>query len=1009
MLTVRLRIVLTVAGIGFGWTFMAPAEAAAQTAVCTYVIAPSTVSNVNGAGGSGSLRVGWTQTDAPLGIDLRCGDNWAPSSSHTWLSLTTSDTDNSVLNYTVAANNTSAARTATITVGGATATITQLAGPCHAPTVSPTEVSFTSDGGMESLTVTQAAATCTYGVSSNKDWIRLSSSTVAGGRSVTVTVGMYDGTTPGSGTVTIGPLSVPVMQSGVPPPPPPPPCSTPTITPPELTFSSGAGSKTVTVSGSDCDSLPVRDNQAWISVPGTVSNGGTMTVFVTENTGTGNRTGTVTIHDASLTVTQTDRPPPPNLWPVAVDDAATTQTNTAVAISVLANDTDADNDSLSVTAIVQSPTQGTATVAADKQTITYTPPTDWTGTATFTYRVSDGNRGTDEATVTVTVSPPNRPPTANAGRDRTAAVGAIVRLNGALSADPDGDSLQYQWTQTSGTEVLFMNSTQFYRTTTEFEVTFKAPATPGDDDLEFSLVVTDEHGSASEPATVTVTVLGAVLTQHRERLLADLASRGGRTGGVCALWNNLHRTQKEVFLWNTHRLHITGMLSDVTKLHAVYGRDRGACGGGEYNRTFMSMTPALRDKLVLIARDQNRTVLPEWRETMDPACTWVAQIAAAVTGTIVRLGECPHQPFTAQIETFAGGPRGQIQFFGPDYVIVSREYGPGGGFDSCSVDRIGVPRSDVCPAGTTCPGGGPYTDCATEHSDTIEYDPTGPYTRGPAGDTVTISDAALSFEMDQDYGFTHNSAPSCNNMRMTYSELNGDPNWQWRPTGCSPPMGVTEPEPDPVGARSIRAVHVTELRQRVNALRQRFGLSVYTWTDATITPEVTPVKAVHVTEVRTALNEAYRAANRDTPQFTDAVITPRVTPIRQVHFQRASGGGCGAGTVTHHMMSRNRKATPVPSVTVAHFPGWVLRPIGRRVYAGGGTIGSLSDIVESAAGSGEERYVLSGWSLSTTAERTAAGTRSRAAGNDCGAARSRGYRVIRRGAVRRNAGSGNRG
>ena len=121
-------------------------------------------------------------------------------------------------------------------------------------------------------------------------------------------------------------------------------------------------------------------------------------------------------------------------------------------------------------------------------------------------------------------------------------------------------------------------------------------------------------------------------------------------------------------------------------------------------------------------------------------------------------------------------------------------------------------------------------------------------------------------------------------MRMTYSEEHGDPNWQWRPTGCSPPMGVTEPEPDPFGGRSIRAVHMTELRQRVNALRQRFSLAAYNWTDATITPEVTPAKAVHVTELRTALNEAYRAANRDAPDFTDAVITPRVTPIRQVHL-----------------------------------------------------------------------------------------------------------------------------
>ena len=74
------------------------------------------------------------------------------------------------------------------------------------------------------------------------------------------------------------------------------------------------------------------------------------------------------------------------------------------------------------------------------------------------------------------------------------------------------------------------------------------------------------------------------------------------------------------------------------------------------------------------------------------------------------------------------------------------------------------------------------------------------------------------------------------------------------------------------------------LWDRVDALRVRHDLAAFTWTDATITPEVTPVKAVHLTELRTALNEAYRAANRDVPAYTDPVITPRVTPIRLVHM-----------------------------------------------------------------------------------------------------------------------------
>ena len=852
MLNGRLRSAVIVAGLGLGWTLMAPHAATAQ---CTYDVYPSSVDDVDDGGDSGSLSVTWTHPPLPFDVDPLCGNQWSGVSNDSWISTSTSDTNNFTLYYTVAANPTAMARTGTITVGGhATFTIDQLAGtplkPCPpSPGVSRTSLSFTSAGGMQTVDV-QEAEHCRYDVSGNPTWIRVRPANVAGDGSVTVTVGRYTGSTVGSGTVTIDSTSIPVRQCP----------GSPGVSPTSLSFGSGADSKTVRVSGSSGCSHPVSADQAWITVPSSVSGGDSVTVSVTENTSTQSRSGTVTIDATPAQVTQAgvdpprpNRPPvavddtattqtdtpvtisvlandtdadhdsltvaavvqapaqgtavvdtggqtitytPPTAWtgvttftyrvtdgsrtavatvtvtvratnsrPVAVDDTATTQTNTPVAISVLANDTDADNDSLGVAAVVQAPAQGTATIDADKAKITYTPPTDWTGTTTFRYRVSDGNGGTAEATVTVTVNPPNRPPTAHAHFVGSGAVGTIVTLDGTLSRDPDGDHLHYQWTQTGGREVVLLNSTGDYAIAIEAELIFRVPATPGDDNLEFSLVVTDLRGAASEPATVTVTVLGAVLTQHRERLLADLASRGGRTGGLCALWNNLNRTTKEVFLWNTHRLHITGMLPDVTKLYAVYGR--GGCGGIEHNRTFMAMTPALRDKLVLIARDQNRTVLPKWRETRDLACTWLAQLFALGTGTIVR-PECPHQPFTAQIETFGGDPRGQIQFFGPDYVVVSREYGPGGGFDSCGVDRIGVPRSDVCPAGTTCSGGGPYTGCTSEHSDTIVYDPTGPYTRGPAGDTVTITDA-LSFEMDQDYGNVHNSAPGCSNMTMAMS------------------------------------------------------------------------------------------------------------------------------------------------------------------------------------------------------------------------------------------------
>ncbi len=99
--------------------------------------------------------------------------------------------------------------------------------------------------------------------------------------------------------------------------------------------------------------------------------------------------------------------PPPveaaNRPPVAYDDTATTVWQQPVRITVLANDSDPDDDNpLTVTATT-SPSRGSVIVNADG-TVTYTPSTGFFGTDTFTYTISDGRGGTATATVTVTVN-----------------------------------------------------------------------------------------------------------------------------------------------------------------------------------------------------------------------------------------------------------------------------------------------------------------------------------------------------------------------------------------------------------------------------------------------------------------------------------------------------------------------------------------------------------------------------------------------------------------------------
>jgi hypothetical protein len=83
--------------------------------------------------------------------------------------------------------------------------------------------------------------------------------------------------------------------------------------------------------------------------------------------------------------------------PVANPDSGSTREGVSVVIPVLANDTDADGGTLTVT-FVNSPG-----VLLPDNTVRYTPAANFTGTVTFSYFVSDGQGGTATGQVTVVV------------------------------------------------------------------------------------------------------------------------------------------------------------------------------------------------------------------------------------------------------------------------------------------------------------------------------------------------------------------------------------------------------------------------------------------------------------------------------------------------------------------------------------------------------------------------------------------------------------------------------
>ncbi|WP_445013845.1 tandem-95 repeat protein, partial [Vibrio parahaemolyticus] len=140
-----------------------------------------------------------------------------------------------------------------------------------------------------------------------------------------------------------------------------------------------------------------------------VNNDGTVTYTPDDNyVGKDTFTYVVTSGGVSESTTVEVNVTPVNDAPVAKDDIATTQEDSAVTIDVLPNDTDVDGDKLSIQSASVPEAQGKVEIVEGK--LVFTPAENFNGDAEITYTVTDGEL-TDEAKVTVTVNPVNDAPT----------------------------------------------------------------------------------------------------------------------------------------------------------------------------------------------------------------------------------------------------------------------------------------------------------------------------------------------------------------------------------------------------------------------------------------------------------------------------------------------------------------------------------------------------------------------------------------------------------------------
>ncbi|MCK6471603.1 MAG: Ig-like domain-containing protein, partial [Planctomycetes bacterium] len=206
---------------------------------------------------------------------------------------------------------------------------------------------------------------------------------------------------------------------------------------------------------------------------------------------------TYTIKDASNAVSSTATVSVTinsvNDAPVAYDDGFTIDEDTPL------NDTlstdDAENDTLTFI-LVSNPSLGSVAIDPDTGDFTYTPFSNQTGIDTFTFKVNDGDKDSNTATITIDIGAVNDKPVAQAG---TLNALEDTAAGGTLSAtDADSANLTYSIVSngSKGTAVVTNASTGAYTYTPNLNAN-------GSDSFNFKA---NDGLADSDPATITVTI-----------------------------------------------------------------------------------------------------------------------------------------------------------------------------------------------------------------------------------------------------------------------------------------------------------------------------------------------------------------------------------------------------------------------------------------------------------------------------------------------------------------------
>jgi adhesin/invasin len=202
-----------------------------------------------------------------------------------------------------------------------------------------------------------------------------------------------------------------------------------------------------------------------------------------------------------------------NVVPNAQSDAFTVNEDETLAIGppgVLGNDTDADNDDLTSQQVSPPANASNFALNADGS-FTYTPQNDFNDNDSFTYLANDGQANSNVATVTITVTPVDDPPSfTTQGNVSTSSIISSVLgqthdgwVTGIDPGPPDEDGQTVQFQVSVDNEAAFQDLPQI---DASGNLAYRPQLTLTPIAVIASVVAQDSGGATSSPQSFTITI-----------------------------------------------------------------------------------------------------------------------------------------------------------------------------------------------------------------------------------------------------------------------------------------------------------------------------------------------------------------------------------------------------------------------------------------------------------------------------------------------------------------------